>query len=70
MSNAPNPNNCSTCDHKRTPQGGWCYMFRDEPTDVCGVHTGRNTPIGEILAHFGIKENDDGQDPSRVQEAD
>jgi hypothetical protein len=56
-----NPNNCSTCDHKRHPQGGWCYMFREEPKDVCGVHTGRSKPIGEILEHFGIDlpgEND------------
>ena len=35
-----NPNNCSTCDHKKTPQGGWCYIFRNEPTEVCMKHTG------------------------------
>jgi hypothetical protein len=35
-----NPNNCKTCDHKRNPEGGWCYMFREEPTDVCMQHTG------------------------------
>ena len=64
-----NPNNCSTCDHKRYPQGGWCYAFRNEPDDVCMQHTGRNKPIGEILAHFGIGE-DDGDDSSRVQAAD
>jgi hypothetical protein len=34
-----NPNNCAKCDHKRTPQGGWCYMFRDEPTGFCAKHT-------------------------------
>ena len=37
-----NPNNCATCDHKKRPDGGHCYMFRDEPTDVCMQHTGRN----------------------------
>ena len=34
-----NPNNCATCDHKRNPQGGWCYMFRSEPERVCLCHT-------------------------------
>lgn len=36
-----NPNNCNTCDHKQHPDGGHCYMFRDEPRDVCMQHTGR-----------------------------
>lgn len=36
-----NPNNCSTCDHKQHPDDGHCYMFRDEPQDVCMQHTGR-----------------------------
>lgn len=32
--------NCSTCDHSRQPQGGWCYMFREEPiTEDCAKHT-------------------------------
>jgi hypothetical protein len=39
-----NPNNCSMCDHKRYPDGGWCYMFRNEPDRVCHCHT----------AHLGI----------------
>jgi hypothetical protein len=36
-----NPNNCETCKHKSHPDGGWCYMFRREPTEVCMQHTGR-----------------------------
>lgn len=40
-----NPNNCATCDHKRNPDGGWCYMFRDEPTDACAQHTGYRDAI-------------------------
>ncbi len=36
-----NPNNCGTCNHAKTPDGGWCYMFRDEPKEVCYQHTGR-----------------------------
>ena len=28
--------NCGACRHKRSnPDGGWCYMFRDEPSGVC-----------------------------------
>ena len=67
-----NPNNCETCDHKRIPQGGWCYMFRDEPADVCGVHTGRKKSIGAILQHYGIDMpgDDDGEDSPRVPAAD
>lgn len=38
-----NPNNCDTCDYKKmnTGQEGWCYMFKDEATEVCMQHTGR-----------------------------
>jgi hypothetical protein len=43
-----NPNNCSTCLHKKDPDGGWCYMFRNEPTEVCGLHT-TTYHIGEIV---------------------
>ena len=35
-----NPNNCATCDHKKHPDGGHCYMFKDEPTKACLEHTG------------------------------
>lgn len=42
-----NPNNCTTCDYKdiksagqAAGDSGHCYMFRDAPTNVCGVHTG------------------------------
>lgn len=27
--------NCGTCRHKQNPDGGWCYMFRDEPQGEC-----------------------------------
>lgn len=36
-----NPNNCTACDHKRHPDGGWCYMFRAEPQATCLQHTMR-----------------------------
>ena len=40
-----NPNNCETCDHKKHPDGGHCYMFRTEPDEVCMIHTLRKTVI-------------------------
>jgi len=36
----PNQNNCGTCEHKQRPDGGHCYMFRDEPSSRCMQHTG------------------------------
>lgn len=39
-----NPNNCATCGHKQWPEGGWCYMFRHEPSEVCMAHTARRDP--------------------------
>jgi hypothetical protein len=38
-----NPNNCQTCDYTKLNgnREGHCYMFSDEPTDVCIQHTGR-----------------------------
>lgn len=36
-----NPNNCSTCDHKKHPDGGHCYMFRFAPTEPCMQHSVR-----------------------------
>lgn len=35
-----NPNNCATCEHKENPQGGFCYMFKDEPISVCRYMVG------------------------------
>lgn len=32
-------NNCETCNHKNYPDGGWCYMFREEPITRCYKHT-------------------------------
>ncbi len=41
-----NPNNCETCKYHPDPDAtGHCYMFRDEPTDVCMQHSGRAVPI-------------------------
>lgn len=32
------PSNCSSCWYKLHPDGGWCYMFREEPEGVCMKH--------------------------------
>lgn len=44
-----NPNNCSTCKHKKHPDGGWCYMFRDEPSQVCMQHSGRTESTESVV---------------------
>lgn len=44
-----NPNNCETCKHKQTPQGGFCYMFADAPTEVCYQHTHRKEQEGILM---------------------
>ena len=45
-----NPMNCATCDYKYIPHdsGGWCYMFRNEPTSRCARHTGKERRKEEI----------------------
>ena len=55
-----NPNNCDTCDYRRMHEAepeGHCYMFYQEPTEVCMQHTGRST--AEVLRmaaqYLGIK---------------
>lgn len=44
-----NPNNCTTCDHKRKPDGGWCYMFRNAPSTLCAKHTGHRMALHQIV---------------------
>lgn len=45
-----NPNNCAMCEHKKHPDGGWCYMFRDEPQAVCLQHTTRRgMTVAEVI---------------------
>lgn len=36
-----NPNNCDTCENRQPSDGGWCYMFRDAPVEVCRYHSER-----------------------------
>lgn len=59
MSRSPstntNPNNCGTCDHKTAnPDMGWCYMFREEPKDVCMQHTGRESQAKKTLISLAM----------------
>lgn len=45
-----NPNNCSMCDHKKRPDGGWCYMFKNEPQATCLQHTARRgMTVAELI---------------------
>jgi hypothetical protein len=49
-----NPNNCNACIYKQDRDGGWCYMFRDEPNAVCAKHTARSGPsLEELVRVFG-----------------
>lgn len=41
--------NCSTCDHKKRPDDGHCYMFRTAPSGVCGQHTGYKFGPGNLI---------------------
>ena len=51
-------NNCSTCDHKRHPDGGHCYMFREEPRGVCMQHTMRKVTAADLIGHnFYVPSN-------------
>ena len=45
-----NLNNCETCDYKKMNEGqdGWCYMFKDEPTELCMAHSGRKPDFAAI----------------------
>lgn len=46
-----NPNNCGTCDYKamQNQKGdGWCYMFKNEPTYRCLVHTAPRANVIKI----------------------
>lgn len=42
-------NNCQACEHRANPQGGHCYMFREEPQGVCYQHTSRVPGSGMTL---------------------
>lgn len=48
---ADNPMNCETCDHHKINKDKnlHCYMFKDTPTEVCGVHTGFKS-LGPIVS--------------------
>lgn len=44
-------NNCATCTHKRNPQGGHCYMFREEPAGLCMQHQDRKPKLVGTIGH-------------------
>ena len=49
-----NPNACQHCNHKQHPDGGWCYMFRTEPTAPCTHHTARPAASLAFTQMIGI----------------
>lgn len=53
MGEPRNPNNCSTCEHKLTPDGGHCYMFRFTPTEPCAHHTFQIERLKTMRLQFG-----------------
>ena len=40
---------CNTCEHKRYPNGGHCYMHRHAPSAVCQAHTGHRAGDVEVM---------------------
>lgn len=64
MNNA-NPNNCAACDYHEmqrvieeanpAEQHLHCYMFKDEPNDVCMQHTARYFRLLECPRGCGLK---------------
>lgn len=45
-----NVNNCATCHHKKHPDGGWCYIFREEPKEICLQHSARITADETLIS--------------------
>jgi hypothetical protein len=47
------PNSCETCEYKRIgAEGGWCYMFREQPAPLCMQHQDRRQKQ-VIIGHVG-----------------
>lgn len=66
MSEETNPNNCKSCEHWPDPAGvGWCYMFRDEPREVCMQHTGRKIPGIRLVFDLARKHASSRLEPLR-----
>jgi hypothetical protein len=53
-----NPNNCETCQFKQMNVDPelHCYMFKDEPTEVCMQHSGRTGLRGLGIPCFQIDD--------------
>lgn len=62
-----NPNNCSTCDYKQHPDDGHCYMFRDEPQDVCMQHTARKRAFFSFVQ---LVSDTNAHEPPRTTSSD
>lgn len=49
-----NPNNCATCEWKAHDDKGHCYMFFDEPNEICMQHTDRKKTTLAIGAGLNL----------------
>ena len=45
----PNDERCGKCKHKANPDGGWCYMFREQPAELCAQF--KLTPAADPYAY-------------------
>ena len=59
MGERSNPNNCASCRHKQNPDGGHCYMFRFEPTEMCAQHTSQIHALQALRMQFGRRVFED-----------
>lgn len=39
--------NCKNCAHKKNPDGGYCYMWKDQPENCHYFKTNKNKPSKE-----------------------
>lgn len=64
-----NPNNCAACEHKRYPDGGHCYMFRDAPTEPCAKHAAHTAHMDRFVAEFEIVRREVAAWPKWLRDA-
>lgn len=64
-----NPNNCEACEYKAMNDGedGHCYMFKNEPTEVCMRHTGRISITARLLADLIVGTDPEPEVPVKEQ---
>lgn len=53
-----NPNNCATCKHmiNNNDEELHCYMFKDEPTEICMQHSWRSSMMSPLRVSSTAKQ--------------